>query len=407
MSEKRERLRTLEMPRLRPRPLPPREEVVANQSRHFQTVKLSRGELGHWFHTPLDGGEWSEWGKRARPDAVGMTYMAVTEVCDRPVPEVQAYRRLMHSRFVKPSPRVPENLEERLAPKWGGAREIEEKYEVWIDDAGPLAEEALDRQWRPALSLRWEDMQRLPPPLERAFDQILTWLLQCEYFCSDAVGGYVGRLHYRFVEIKSYLAYEIFDYALHANALRKRLLSNGGGMGAQVEGFDAGLLEVCNEASQGFSGEVPRDFNAVVLAIDVWLNGVMLDLLRLAAAGARSEFDRRLLERVMQDCARHVSWGCKRIGCYLRDAPPEREAAERLHAVADRFEPAQVEGHLLNPRVLEPLALLLGGGPENAAAGWSVLREFWPQIGERWLARLDAVGLNRRDRCQVPTQPPF
>ncbi len=36
-----------------------------------------------------------------------------------------------------------------------------------------------------------------------------------------------------------------------------------------------------------------------------------------------------------------------------------------------------------------------------------ILREFWPQFAANYLARLDAIGLGRRDRCLIPAQPPF
>ncbi len=64
----------------------------------------------------------------------------------------------------------------------------------------------------------------------------------------------MGLIHYAFAEVKSYLSYELFDYNLMCGLLRKRVMANGGGMGVGIEGLDGGLLEVCNEASQGFVG---------------------------------------------------------------------------------------------------------------------------------------------------------
>jgi hypothetical protein len=214
-------------------------------------------------------------------------------------------------------------------------------------------------------------------------------------------------VHYAFAEVKSYLSYELFDYNLMCGLLRKRVMANGGGMGTGVEGLDAGLVEVCNEASQGFVGEVEREFNTMVFAIDLLFNGLLMDIARLGQAGARSRFDRHLMTQLVQDCARHVAFGCRRLSFYLRHCPDREEAAVRLHLVADRLEPLQTEQHLLNPKVLEPLAILLGGGAQELSAGMRILREFWPQFSANYLARLDAIGLPRRDRCQIPAQPPF
>ena len=379
-------------------------ERLAN---HPQAVRIRERKLHDWFTTPLDGDTWSGWGIKAEPGPEGLTYDAVNRVSPAPEPGEVGFKRLLHTRHVKLHPGIPDELGEQLAPKHRTPRELERKYEVWAPEVGALAEEALARQWHPTLTVRWEEMESLPEELERAFDQLLTYLIQAQYFCSDVIGPYIGRIHYQFLEVKSYLAYELFDYNLHCGILRKRLLSNGGGMGVQVDGFDAGVLEVCNEASQGFAGEHERDFNAAVFAVNVVFNGLVLDIVRLGEAAAQTPFDRGLLRQMIQDEARHMAWGCKRLQYYLAHCPDPAGTAAKLHRIADRIEPEQVAGHLLNPRVIEPLAVLLGGGADRIERGFDVLRQFWPQFSQRYVARLDAIGLPRRDRCLIPGEAPF
>jgi hypothetical protein len=178
-------------------------------------------------------------------------------------------------------------------------------------------------------------------------------------------------------------------------------------MGGHVEGFDAGVLEVCNEASQGFAGEHKRDFNAAVFAINVVFNGLVLDIVRLGEAAAQTPFDADLFRQMIQDQTRHVAWGCKRLQYYLSHCPDPTETVAKLHQIADRIEPEQVSGHLLNPRIIEPLAVLLGGGVKQIDKGFEVLREFWPQFSQRYLGRLDAIGMPRHDRCLIPEEAPF
>ncbi len=390
-----------------PLPLPPPEEVKKKLYDHPEAQRIRSGQLGEWFTTPLVGGEWTEWGKQARPDRIGMTFMAVNRVSANPEPTNAPARRLMHSRYIKTHHAIPPEMEEKIAPKYGTAREMDRRDQVWIEHAAELTEEALDRQMRPARQLRWEEMTPLAEDLERAFDQFATYLIQAMFLCSDASGPWNGLIHYGFAEIKSYLAYELFDYNLMCGLLRKRVMANGGGMGVQVDGLGAGIVEICNEASRGFVGEVEREFPSVVFAIDVLFNGLLLEMARLAAAGARSRFDRHLMTQVVQDCARHVAFGCRRLSFYLRHCPDREEAAVKLHLAADRLEPLQAEHHLLNPKVLEPLAVMLGGGAGAIAGGVRILREFWPQFAASYLARLDSIGLGRRDRCLLPAQPPF
>lgn len=393
--------------RHKPIPLPPADEVKARLYDHAEAQRIRSGQLGEWFTTPLVGGEWTEWGRRAKPDRIGMTFMAINRVSANPEPTNEPARRLMHSRYIKTHHAIDPELEEKIAPKYGTPREMDRRDQVWIEHAAELAEEALDRQIRPARQLHWEDLTPLPDDLERAFDQFATYLIQALYLCSDASGPWNGLIHYGFAEVKSFLAYELFDYNLMSGLLRKRVMANGGGMGVQIDGLDAGLAEVCNEASHGFVGEVERDFSAVVFGLDVLFNGLLLEMARLGSAGARSRFDRHLMTQLVQDCARHVAFGCRRISFYLRNCPDREEAAVKLHLVADRLEPLQTEHHLLNPKVLEPLAIVLGGGAGGFAQGMDLLREFWPQISANYLARLDSIGLARRDRCLIPSAAPF
>jgi hypothetical protein len=393
--------------RHKPLPLPPPEEIKQKLYDQPEAQRIRTGQLGEWFTTPLVGGEWTEWGKRAKPDRIGMTFMAINRVSDNPEPTNESARRLMHSRYIKTHHAIAPELEEKIAPKYGTAREMDRRDQVWIEHAAELTEEALDRQLRPARQLHWEDMTALPDDLERAFDQFATYLIQALYLCSDGGGPWVGLIHYGFAEIKSYLAYELFDYNLMCGLLRKRVMANGGGMGVQLDGLDAGVTELCNEASQGFVGEVDRDFASVVYAIDVLFNGILLNMARLGQAGARSRFDRHLMTQLAQDCARHVAFGSRRISFYLRHCPDREEAAVKLHLMADRLEPLQTEHHLLNPKVLEPLAILLGGGAGAISDGMRTLREFWPQFADNYLARLDTIGLPRRDRCLIPRTAPF
>ena len=390
-----------------PRPMPSKDEVAKMFQRSSQLQRVKERRFNEWFTTPLDGELWGAWGMKARPDKVGMTYMAVNKVSPAAEPADVGGARVVLTRYVKPDSRLSPEQEERVNPKYGGSRELDHKYDVWIDDAPQLAEEALERQWRPGRTLRWEEMRPLPPEIERAFDQFLTYIIQCQYLCSDILGPWIRLVHYNFPEVKSYLAYELFDYSLHCGMLRKRLLSNGGGMGVQVDGLDAGIREVVNEASQGFVGEVDRDFNAMVLAMDILFNGIVLEMMRLGEAASKSVFDQGLFKQMIQDNARHVSWGCKRIRYYLDHCPDREEAVIRLNGVADRIELSQTPTHLLNPQVIEPLAVLLGDGAATRDKGFDILRRFWPQIAENYLGRLTAVGLDRRDRCLIPSVAPF
>lgn len=404
---KPQRVRIMPMKRLTPLPLPSVDAIREKMRQHPLAVNLAEHKFHEWFTTPLDGDTWSRWGCAAPPGPDGLTFDRINNVSGAPEPSDRGYARLRLTRYVALHPSITPEMSERIAPKQSAEREVDRKHLAWADDAGKLAEEAMARQWRPGLTVRWEEMERLSPQRERAFDQFATYLIQAQQFCSDVMGPFIGRVHYQFMEVKTLMACELFDYNLHCAMLRKRLMSNGGGMGQQVDGFDSGVLETCNEASQGFEGFQPRDLTGMTLVLDVLFNGLVLDMLRLAESGHVSDFDRRFFRQMQQDSARHVAWGCRRVKYHLEHAPDREDLMLRLEHIAKQAEAGQAAGHLLNPQVIEPLAVLLGGGQEQAFQGYAVLRRFWPQFAENYLARLDAIGLPRRGRCLIPEQPPF
>ncbi|MSQ26351.1 MAG: hypothetical protein EXR49_08850 [Dehalococcoidia bacterium] len=405
--EKPQRVRIMPMKRLTPLPLPPVASIREKMRQHPLAVNLAEHTFHEWFTTPLNGDTWSRWGCAAQMGPDGLTFDRINNVSGAAEPSDRGYARLRHTRYVTLHPGITPELSERIAPKQAPERELDRKYLAWADDAGKLAEEAMARQWRPGLTVRWDEMECLSPQMERAFDQFATYLIQAQQFCSDAMGPFIGRVHYQFMEVKTLMACELFDYNLHCAMLRKRVMSNGGGMGQQVDGFDAGVLEVCNEASQGFEGFQQRDLTGMTLALDVLFNGVVLDFLRLAESAHVSSFDRRFFRQMQQDTARHVAWGCRRVKYHLEHAPDREDVVLRLDCIAEQAEAGQAAGHLLNPQVIEPLAVLLGGAPEKAGEGYAILRRFWPQFAGNYLARLDAAGLPRRGRSLIPEQPPF
>ena len=148
--------------RPQPGPLPPPAEVKEKLYYHSEAVRIRAGQLGEWFTTPLEGGLWTEWGKHAKPDRIGMTFMAINRVSAAPEPSDESAHRLLHSRYIKTHSGIGPELEEKIAPKYGTSRELDRRDQIWIEHADQLAEEALDRQMRPARQLHWEDMAPLP-----------------------------------------------------------------------------------------------------------------------------------------------------------------------------------------------------------------------------------------------------
>ena len=169
-------------------PLPTAEEIAEKLDRHPQAVKIREGRFSDWIGKPLSDGIWTAWGLKARVDERGLTWSAVNEVSHIGDPPEVGEPHLTQVRYVKSYPLLPEDLREKMSPKWGGHRELEYKYEVWSDETPALVEEALSRRWYAGRDIPWKEMTPLPDDLERAFDQFLTYLIQCQFLCSDVIG---------------------------------------------------------------------------------------------------------------------------------------------------------------------------------------------------------------------------
>ena len=152
------------------------------------------------------------------------------------------------------------------------------------------------------------------------------------------------------------------------------------------------------------------EFLAYSYSVQMMGEAVVLDFFRFGEFLGRNPCDKEMFRRVLQDEARHVSFGTMRIKYYLENAPKdERERAlEMLHYFAS-VEEASASGFelLINPNAIEPFALMAAGSVGELDKGWDVVREFWATAVEEYLARTERAGFSRRDKCLVPREAPF
>ena len=58
--------------------------------------------------------------------------MAINRVSANPEPTNEPAKRLMHSRYIKTHHLIAPELEEKIAPKYGTAREMDRRDQVWL-----------------------------------------------------------------------------------------------------------------------------------------------------------------------------------------------------------------------------------------------------------------------------------
>ena len=293
--------------------------------------------------------------------------------------------------------------------------QMKNKYEVWSTNLESLLDEALSRQWSATTDLPWDKLEPLPEELERAMCQFVTFLHIVEFFPTDIIPYWMSRIDPAFPEARLFLATQCADESRHMEVFGKRLFANGGGPGVNpMSGFGGVPLELTAipvESKAVIAGRGPAwELLGYSYHTQMLGESLVLDFFRFGEFLGRNPFDKEMFRRVLQDEARHVSYGTMHIRYYLDHAPKaERERAlEMIHYVASVAEAGSTGfDFLLNSNIIEPFALMAAGGTANLDKGWDYTREFWAKVVEEYLGRCERAGFPRWDKCLLPREAPF
>jgi hypothetical protein len=382
---------------------PPTAQEVRERLERLPQVRRWRQKdytPGPWL---TDDGAWESWGHTFRPTRRGMNLVEMNRADPHAIPEQ--------------GPGLIVDREGGAAP---GSRRydypLKAKYQSWTDNVESLFEEAVSRQWSATTDIPWDQLEPLPEDQERALCQLLTFLHAVEFGPTEVLPYYMARIDPAFPEVRQFLATQCADEARHAEVFGKRVMANGGGPGGEA---NAALTLLAGpqttvippEAVATVTGVRPQaEFLAYSFSTQLLGEAVVLDMFRFGEFLGRNPCDKMIFRRVMQDEARHVSFGTMRVKYYLEHAPAAERARalEMLHFLASVNEAATTGFSLLiNPRVIEPFALLAAGSLTNLDKGWDIVREYWARVVENYLERCERAGMPRWDRCLIPREAPF
>lgn len=270
------------------------------------------------------------------------------------------------------------------------------KYQVWSDNVAPLYEEAVSRQWSATRDIPWSDLKPLPDDLERAQCEFCTFLTEVEMIASDFPAKWLWRMNQHYHEVKMFLCTQAMDEARHLEVFRKRALANGGGLLHARAETELGLANILHAPSY-----IQGSFLMHVVG-----EGLVLDIFRAGEFLAQNKVEKEIYRLCMQDEARHVSYGTMHLKYFLAHHPEPETAQRELHAVAEIAE-RSFTGFLCNSFVIEPLAVLAGGGIKHIDKGMEAVKVVWQRITEEYLNRCDLAGLDRRSRITLPAEAPY
>jgi hypothetical protein len=350
---------------------PEQEEYIAKVN--------SGGYDLRWLQDPRP-----KWGVRASRGSRGLTLMDIN----------RAYAG-------DPDPTAPTDS---MAPRGasldaeypGMGYELNSKYQVWAENVVPLYEEAVSRQWSATRDIPWDDLRPLREDIERAQCEFCTFLTEVEMIASDFPAKWLWRMNQHYHEVKMFLCTQAMDEARHLEVFRKRALANGGGLLHARAQTELGLANILHAPSY-----IQGSFLMHVVG-----EGLVLDIFRAGEFLAQNKVEKEIYRLCMQDEARHVAYGTMHLKYFLENTPDRAKAERELHAVAEISE-RSFTGFLVNPFIVEPLAVLAGGGLDHIDRGMDAVKVVWRRITDEYLKRCDLAGLDRRSRIQLPADAPY
>jgi len=337
----------------------------------------------HWMET-----EGIQWGKMVKPSSRGMTYADINRSPNSgEVPNMATWKNF--------TPRGA--IREPYADRFPLVEDYDvcHKSDLWADNVESLYEEAKARQWNATRDIPWADVEKLPDDLQKATNQLATFLTEVEFVAGDFPAKWMYRIPQDFLEVKSFLSTQIMDEARHQEVFRKRALSSGG------------LLH----ASPGFEWALQAIMCAPTHTMGTFLlnllgEGLVLSIFRSGEMIAKTHVDKEIFRLCLQDEARHVSYGVMQFKNFIDNSEDREKAIADLHRFADVGEMV-ILSSFSEAALVEPLAILLGGSLKKIDEGMEGMATLWKMSVEEYLARCERAGFDRRDSCKIPVEFPW
>lgn len=354
-------------------------EILARNSE-----RLGRGQYSlHWLDT-----EKANWGRRAKPSSRGLTYTDINNVKGYgDVPETALWQNFT----ARGSVREPYRAEMPVLDDYT----VVDRNEVWAENVISLYEEAKARQWNATRDIPWSELTPLPDDLEKATSQLCTFLTEVEFVAGDFPAKWMHRIPQDFLEVKSFLATQIMDEARHQEVFRKRAIA-GGGLLHAAPGFEWALKAIL---------EAPTHTMGTFL-LNLLGEGLVLSIFRSGEMIAKTHVDKEIFRRCLQDEARHVSYGVMEFKWWLDHHPDRAHGLETMHTFADVGEQVILSA-FTEPALVEPVAVLLGGGLAKIDQGMEGMQKLWRLFIDEYLQRCERAGFDRRARCTIPLDVPW
>jgi hypothetical protein len=259
--------------------------------------------------------------------------------------------------------------------------DFEERDLVWSDLAPRLYQQAAANQWDPGTAIDWNAAFDLPPEIETAVVQVMTYLVENEQVALIVPARLLGRIHPHFREVLQVLAVQAADEARHVEVFSRRATLRGAPMGVSGSGGRASLTTLLEEP----------DFALASFLLSVLGEGTFLNLLGFLENYAPDPVTRRITHLARVDESRHVAFGMAHLEHQAALDPALRG---RLRSAVERRHDALVETVGLNQQVFDALVVLAAGSwaPSAIGAAFAAVQGLQAEMDEGRQRRLVRLG---------------
>jgi len=255
-----------------------------------------------------------------------------------------------------------------------GSYTIFDKAEVWAEGVDVLYEDAIRDRWIPATDLDWANgLKELPEELERAMCQLCTTFSSHGLVEQKIIAKWFEPISYGYHDVMLFLGTQVYDAGHKVEALRKRALANGGGLGQAPLGT----------LYRGFYGSLK--LTEMLICLDVVYKSYELSMFEANRDYAKTDLDAKLFDYLAKDSKRHLLW-------YLQHHP---RGIQNATAWLTRGESALSNELRHSHADREALVVLYADGLEKISVGVEKLRQLRQKQMLDYIAVLDEVGIDR------------
>ncbi|HME70088.1 MAG TPA: ferritin-like domain-containing protein [Myxococcota bacterium] len=263
--------------------------------------------------------------------------------------------------------------------------ELNRKSDVWAYKVASFYEEAMSRQWDATTYIPWADLEKYerPEEVEIAFAQLCTFFTEVEMIATDLPAKWMWRMNNQFHEVKHFIASQAIDEARHAEVFRKRVLAGG-----------VGMMQALPQAEHSLKAILDGDsYSEASAFMHLLAEGNVLTMFRFSEYISPTPVDKRIFQLVMQDEARHVSYGMQHLK-WIIDHTPERK--EQLHLALDEAETFSISQ--FDSALFEAMIVLAGKGtkPAQIKRGIEIVGTLQVKQIEEYFGRLRRAGFEDR-----------